>query len=613
MTLDRDRVAAALGAYEVEGELGRGGWGVVLAGRHRQLGREVAIKELPRAFAGDPAVRARFVSEARLLASLDHPHIVPVYDYVEHDGLCLLVMEKLPGGTVWEEFTAQGIVAERACAVVLATCTALQFAHQRGILHRDIKPENLMYSAEGVVKVTDFGIAKVIGGSETMATRAGDILGTPAYMAPEQAQGRELGPATDIYAVGTMLYELLTGRLPYPEDGDPLTTLYRHVHEEPVQLGDVMPSVPEPIAAVAMRAIARDPAARPPTAEQLGLDLAEAATAVWGPGWLGARGGVAVMAAGPIVAVTERPTGGAPPAPVEAAPARPTVPPVPVAAGVAGPAPPTIVPGAPVRPTASVHAVGAAVRVAAADVVPVKAIVPTGASPVVPFLVGAVLSALVVLAAFAGLGRPSHDKAAGGTTINGADPSASTLAIDFAEPLTVAMPGSAEPPGSLRASVKVAGFTITTATEPLRPVGDTDQATFDLGAARYAVAGSATLELARTGTGRRQAFEVTSKQSPWLTGPAIGAIALALFCLAYVEALGKPLRKGRRRMASIVGVAVLAGGLAVALDVVLWAAGAPEPAPAGLATGAALGAAAGVAYAIGQLRAGQRRRLRRVR
>ena len=102
MTLDRDRVSAALGAYDIEGELGRGGWGVVLAGRHRQLGREVAIKELPRAFAADPAVRARFVSEARTLASLDHPHIVPVYDYVEHEGLCLLVMEKLPGGTVWD-------------------------------------------------------------------------------------------------------------------------------------------------------------------------------------------------------------------------------------------------------------------------------------------------------------------------------------------------------------------------------------------------------------------------------------------------------------------------------------------------------------------------------
>src|SRR5438874_6401149 len=122
MALDQELIEAALPLYEVHGELGRGAWGVVLAARHRQLGREVAIKQLPRAFGADPAVRARFVAEARLLASLDHPHIVPVYDYVEADGLCLLVMEKLPGGTVWSRFTSAGVTPEAACALVLAAC-----------------------------------------------------------------------------------------------------------------------------------------------------------------------------------------------------------------------------------------------------------------------------------------------------------------------------------------------------------------------------------------------------------------------------------------------------------------------------------------------------------
>src|SRR4051812_18602623 len=109
MTLERDRMAAALPQYEIEGELGRGGFGVVLQGRHRHLGREVAIKQLPRAFAADPAVRGRFVAEAKVLATIDHPHVVPVYDYVEDDGLCLLVMEKLAGGTVWTRFTTTGM------------------------------------------------------------------------------------------------------------------------------------------------------------------------------------------------------------------------------------------------------------------------------------------------------------------------------------------------------------------------------------------------------------------------------------------------------------------------------------------------------------------------
>src|SRR5579862_6279323 len=155
----RQDIVAALPDYDIGDELGRGGFGVVLAGRHRQLRRDVAIKELPTALAADPRVRARFAAEARVLAALSHPHIVPIYDYVERDGLCLLVMEKLTGGTLWEQFKTQGLTAETTCAVTMAACAALQYAHQRGILHRDVKPENLLYSADAVLKITDFGIA----------------------------------------------------------------------------------------------------------------------------------------------------------------------------------------------------------------------------------------------------------------------------------------------------------------------------------------------------------------------------------------------------------------------------------------------------------------------
>src|SRR5881227_1627337 len=127
MALDQEAVAAALPLYEVEGELGHGAWGLVIAGRHRQLGRDVAIKQLPRAFGADPAVRSRFIAEARLLASLDHPHIVPLYDYVEYDGLCLLVMERLTGGTVWSRFHREGFTPQGACAVLLGTCAGLHY------------------------------------------------------------------------------------------------------------------------------------------------------------------------------------------------------------------------------------------------------------------------------------------------------------------------------------------------------------------------------------------------------------------------------------------------------------------------------------------------------
>lgn len=307
MSLDRDRVVELLPQYEVGGELGRGGWGIVLEGTHRQLGREVAIKQLPRAFAADPEVRARFLSEARLLASLDHPHIVPVYDFAaEDDGMCVIVIEKLPGGTVWGRFRDTGFTVTGAAAVTLATCAALHYAHQRGILHRDVKPENLMFSATDTLKVTDFGIAKVLGGAQTMATRAGDVLGTPAYMAPEQALGEELGPFTDVYALAVMLYELLSGTLPFPESGDsPLAMVYRKIHEPPRPLAEAAPKLDAGIGAVVMRGIATERSERWQDAQQFGVALAEALTAVYGPGWLG-KEQVAVMAAGPIVSATER-------------------------------------------------------------------------------------------------------------------------------------------------------------------------------------------------------------------------------------------------------------------------------------------------------------------
>ncbi len=307
MSLDLEHLRNALPAYDIGDELGQGGMGVVVSGQHRQLGRRVAIKQLPAAFASDPSARRRFTAEAQVLASLDHPHVVPVYDYVESDGLCLLVMELLPGGTLRSRVTdAGGITSSHAVAATLACLSGLSAAHRRGVLHRDIKPENMLFAASGVLKVTDFGIAKVAGSPGTVLTRRGEVIGTPAYIAPEQARGLQLSPATDVYGVATMLYELIAGVLPFPGGGDDMSLLFQHAYEKPVPLLDAAPSLPEPVAAAVMRGLATEPADRYETAESFGIALAEAGAEAWGPGWLLAEP-VPVMDAGPVISAAGQP------------------------------------------------------------------------------------------------------------------------------------------------------------------------------------------------------------------------------------------------------------------------------------------------------------------
>ncbi|HEX5616032.1 MAG TPA: serine/threonine-protein kinase [Acidimicrobiia bacterium] len=313
-------IAQAVPDYAIERELGRGGMGVVFLGRHQRLGRKVAIKELPPSFASEPEVRERFSTEARTLASLSHPHIVPIYDYVERDGLCLIVMEELPGGTVWERFTSVGLTPPTACAVVVACCAALEYAHAKGVLHLDVKPDNLMFDAEAAVKVTDFGISRVISGDRTLATVQGQVLGTPAYMSPEQARGDELTPASDVYSAGVMLYELLSGNLPWQGATTASELLRQRLDLDPIPLRDVAPSVPQGIADVVMRAIARDASHRFARAEDFGVAVAEACAMAWGPDWL-SYADVAVLGSERITRAT-RATGSQPPA--APAPAAPT-------------------------------------------------------------------------------------------------------------------------------------------------------------------------------------------------------------------------------------------------------------------------------------------------
>jgi len=293
-TVASARIAEAIPDYDVERELGRGGMGVVYLGRHRRLDRGVAIKELPPSFAAEPEVRERFSTEARTLATLSHPHIVPIFDYVEREGLCLIVMEQLPGGTVWDRFTTTGLTPPTACAVVMACCAALQHAHSKGVLHLDVKPDNLMFDAESAVKVTDFGIARVIGGDRTMGTVDGQVLGTPAYMSPEQARGEDLTPASDVYASGVMLYELLCGQLPWQGAESAGELLAQRLNEDPIPLRDVAPHLPQPVADVVMTSLSREVGTRYQRAEDLGIAIGEACADSWGPDWLD-HAGVAIV------------------------------------------------------------------------------------------------------------------------------------------------------------------------------------------------------------------------------------------------------------------------------------------------------------------------------
>ncbi|MEM7340277.1 MAG: protein kinase [Actinomycetota bacterium] len=299
---ERERIQQALPGYEIGEELGRGAWGVVLAGRHRRLGREVAIKQLPANYASDEEVAARFLREAQMAASLDHPHIVPVYDYVEDDGLGLIVMERC-SSTVHERHRSGGLNEQEAIAAALATCSALAYAHERGVLHRDIKPANLLIDRNGVVKLGDFGIARAVDGNVRL-TATGMVIGTPAYMSPEQAGASDLAPASDVYSLGVVLYELLARRSPFNDTSSVAALVRQHLLEPPVPLAETAPHVPEAVTWVVERALAKSPQDRWATAMQFGVALGEASAATFGVGWA-RKGGHALLAAPEIVAATE--------------------------------------------------------------------------------------------------------------------------------------------------------------------------------------------------------------------------------------------------------------------------------------------------------------------
>jgi beta-lactam-binding protein with PASTA domain/predicted Ser/Thr protein kinase len=256
-SVERDTIID--GRYRVLRRLGSGGMADVYCAEDQQLGRRVALKLLYRRLAEDQQFVERFRREASSAAGLQHPNVVGIFDRGEWDGTYYIAMEFIPGRTLKDVIRERGPAPpEAAVDIVLQILRAARYAHQRGIVHRDIKPHNVLIDEDGRVKVTDFGIARA--GASDM-TETGSVMGTAQYLSPEQAQGRPVDARSDLYSIGIVLYELLTGRVPFDADS-PVTVALKQVSEAPVPPSELNPAIPPALESVVLRAMEKDPARR---------------------------------------------------------------------------------------------------------------------------------------------------------------------------------------------------------------------------------------------------------------------------------------------------------------------------------------------------------------
>jgi serine/threonine protein kinase len=261
-------VGENVGPYRVIEQLGQGGMATVYKAYHASLDRYVALKVLHAAFGEDPNFEARFQREARVVAKLEHPNIVPVYDYSEHEKQPFLVMKFIEGETLKARMARGPLSAEELGRIIASIGGALAYAHHAGILHRDIKPSNVLLAVDGSIYLADFGLARIASMGES--TLSGDmIMGTPQYISPEQAMGKkELDEGTDIYSFGVMLYEMVVGQVPFNAD-TPFSIIHDHIYS-PLPIPHVInPSVPEPVERVLLKALAKERADRYKTVDEL--------------------------------------------------------------------------------------------------------------------------------------------------------------------------------------------------------------------------------------------------------------------------------------------------------------------------------------------------------
>ncbi len=265
--------------YELDSVIGRGGMAEVWSARDQRLGRQVAVKRLRIDLATDPTFHARFRREAQSAAGLNHPGIVSTYDTGESQDAAtgimvpFIVMELVEGHTLRDVLReGRKILPERALEWTQGVLEALGYSHRQGIVHRDIKPANVMLTPTGRVKVMDFGIARAVADTSATMTQTAAVIGTAQYLSPEQARGEQVDARSDIYSTGCLLYELLIGRPPFVGDS-PVSVAYQHVRETPVPPSHLDPVITEPMDAITMKALAKDPAARYQSAEEMRDDI----------------------------------------------------------------------------------------------------------------------------------------------------------------------------------------------------------------------------------------------------------------------------------------------------------------------------------------------------
>jgi WD40 repeat protein len=260
--------------YEMLGELSRGGMGVVHKARQIGLNRLVALKMILAGAHASKEEIARFEREAEAVARLQHPNIVQIHEVGEHAGRPFFSLEYVEGGNLAQRLDGTPWPARRAAELTATLARAMEYAHQQGIVHRDLTPSNVLVTADGTPKIADFGLAKFLMGGGVSPTRTGSILGTPSYMAPEQAQANKqaIGPATDVYALGAILYELLTGRPPFKEE-TPLDTALQVVNQEPVAPSRLHAKVPQDLETICLKCLHKESSKRYGSARELADDL----------------------------------------------------------------------------------------------------------------------------------------------------------------------------------------------------------------------------------------------------------------------------------------------------------------------------------------------------
>tara|TARA_Y100000590_G_scaffold106304_2_gene121040 strand:- start:12 stop:1925 length:1914 start_codon:yes stop_codon:yes gene_type:complete len=259
--------------YELYRQIARGGMADVYLARDLLLDRPVAIKVLFDQFSKDKQFVERFRREAQRAANLNHPNIVSVFDWGEERGTYFIVMEYVEGRSLAEIIKTEGSIhPDKVAEISSEVAAALSFAHRNGIVHRDVKPGNVLVAPNGHIKVADFGIARALTNVQSELTQAGTVMGTATYISPEQAQGMEIDPRSDLYSLGVMIYEMLSGRPPFAGE-TPVAVAYQHVQDSPISLRAAGVSVAESLEAVTMKLLAKNPVNRYPTAEDLRSDL----------------------------------------------------------------------------------------------------------------------------------------------------------------------------------------------------------------------------------------------------------------------------------------------------------------------------------------------------